>query len=162
MKFKINKIMGKLFNTSDDIIELIEQKFNETLLKDYGLTLKIMSTTKSKDLIKVSKATPATEFIANKNGMIQICVYEAAFDRLNDDAKEMLVEMALSNINYDVEKDKITIETNPFVQIFNMRRKYGDEILNKIELSMMIITEIENEEKERKLMEKENKKNKSL
>ncbi len=150
--------MGKLFTTSDDIVEVIENKFNETGLASYGLTLKIMSVKKSKELLKVSKASAATEFLTKKDGIIQVFVYEAAFDRLTDKVKDMMVEMALSNISYDVDKDKIIIENNPFKQVIAMRQKFGNDILDSIELTSITIDTIEEEEKERKLAEKENKK----
>ena len=150
--------MGKFFNTSEDVIETISNKINEMGLNNYGITFKIMSTNKSKEIIKVSKASPATEFLTKKDSIIQICVYEAAFDRLTDDAKDILVEMALSNISYDLDKDKLTVESNPFIQLFNTRKKYGENVLDKLELSYLIIKEIEEEEKERKQAEKENKK----
>lgn len=153
--------MGKIFNTSEDIVDLIETKFQETNLFNYGITLKIMSVTKAKDIIKVSKASATTEFIAKKDGLVQIFIYEAAFDRLSDDAKNILVEMALTNIMYDVERDKLSVESNPFNQIFCMRKKYGDRILDDLELSYIIIKQIEEEEKEKKMMEKETKKNKN-
>lgn len=150
--------MGKIFTTSDDVLEIVDKKFQETSLNEYGVTLKVMSVTKSKDIIKVSKASATTEFIAKKDGMVQLFIYEAAFDRLPDDAKEMLIEMALSNVSYDTDKDKILVETNPFKQIFAMRKKYGNDILDKMELSSVIIEEIEEEEKEKKIAEREAKK----
>lgn len=142
--------MGKIYKTSDDIVELVESKFDETGLDTYGLNLRVMSVNKSKDLIKVSKANAATEFLVKDQDIIQVFIYEAAFDRLPDDAKNMLVEMALSNISYNSEKDKIIIDNNPFNQIFAMRKKYGDVILDKIELASMIMAEIEAENKEKK------------
>lgn len=150
--------MAKIFATSEDVSEMIENKFKETGLNEYGVTLKIMSVTKAKEVIKVSKASATTEFIAKKDGMVQVFVYEAAFERMTDEAKNMLVEMALSNISYDTEKDKIIVETNPFKQIFAMRRKYGDVIVDNLEISSTIIEEIEEEEKERKIAEREAKK----
>lgn len=150
--------MGKIFTTSDDVLEIVDKKFKETSLNEYGVTLKVMSVTKAKEIFKISKASATTEFIAKKDGMVQLFIYEAAFDRLPDDAKEMLIEMVLSNVSYDTDKDKILVETNPFKQVFAMRKKYGNVILDKMELSSLIIEEIEEEEKEKKIAEREAKK----
>lgn len=68
--------------------------------------------------------------------------------------------MALSNVSYDSEKDKIMVETNPFVQVFNMRRKYGEPFLNSLEYSYATIQQIEEENAEKKRQEKELKKGK--
>lgn len=147
--------MAKIFETSDDIVELIEKQFSDTGLESYGLNLKIMSVPKAKDVIKVSRANATTEHLTKTNDLITVFVYEAAFDRLPDEAKEMITEMYLSGVSFDSEKDKITLDTNPIHLILNMRRKYGDDILNKIELAVLVIEEIEEEEKERKEAEKE-------
>jgi hypothetical protein len=150
--------MAKLFDTSEDVKELIQEKFEDAGLSPYGINLKIISVAKAKELFKVTKASAATEFIAKKDSMVTVFVYEAAFDRLDDEAKNMLTEMALSNVSYDSEKDRILVDTNPFNQIYGMRKKYGNTILDKMETASIIIAEIEEEEKAAKQAEKELKK----
>lgn len=151
--------MGKFFTTSEDICELIRDEFSKTDLESYGINLNIMSTKKSKDVINVTKANARTEFIIKQEDVIQVCVYEAAFDRLTDDVKQRLVEMALSIVHFDSEKNKLTVDSNPYTQLFNGSRKYGAEVaLNTIELSYMTIAQIEEEEKARKEEEKASKK----
>ena len=153
--------MGKLFATCEVISELILMEFDKTGLEAYGINLKIMSTKKAKDILKVSKASATTEFIIKRDSVIQVCVYEAAFDRLPDDAKEMLVEIALSTINYDSEKDKLSVESNPYMPLFNAKRKYDAQtVLNVMELGYSVITQIEEEEKMKKEEERLAKKNK--
>ena len=150
--------MGKYFTTSEDISEIVNRKFQETGLSGYGVNLKTLSVKKAKEVVKVSKASAATEFIAKKDDMIQLFIYEEVFDRLPDEVKDMLVEMALSNVSYDIDKDKLNVDTNPFNQIFSMRKKYGNVILDNLELSSMLILQVEEEERERKQAEREAKK----
>ena len=150
--------MAKIFKTSDDIVELIENQFSETGLEPYGINLKIISTVKSKEVITIAKESAKTEFLAKSKDMVSLIVYEALFDRLDDETKNMIVEMYLSGVSYDSEKDKITVDKNPVNLILNMRRKYGDDILNKIELVQMVAQELIEEEKEKKRAEKEAKK----
>ena len=153
--------MGKLFATCEDISELILKEFDKTGLEAYGINLKIMSTKKAKDILKVSKASATTEFIIKRDSVIQVCVYEAAFDRLPDDAMEMLVEIALSTINNDCEKDQLSVESNPYMPLFNAIRKYDAQtVLNVMELGYSVITQIEEEEKKKKEEERLAKKNK--
>ena len=97
-----------------------------------------------------------------KDGLITLIIYEAAFDRLPSDAQEQLIEMALSNIYYDSDKDKLFIETNQHIEVMNMRKKYGDGFLDTLEVTYLTMQQIEDEERERKLEAKENKKNKSV
>lgn len=152
--------MSKFFSTSDDLLEKVNDKFRETGLESYGVNLKVMSIKKSKDAVKVSKVSETAQFILKKESMIQICLYEAVLERLDDEAVDMLIEMALSNVSYDSDKDKLVVDTNPYSQIFRMRKKYGEMVLNTLELASIIMLEIEEEEKERKQAEKEAKKNK--
>ena len=150
--------MSKIFKTSDDIVELIENQFAETGLESYGLNLKVLSTVKAKELMTVTKESAKSEYLSKSRDLISITVFESLFDRLPDDAKEMLTEMYMSGISYDSEKDKITVDRNPVNLILNMRRKYGDDILNKVELVQLVMQEMVEEEKERKRQEKEAKK----
>lgn len=150
--------MAKIFNTCDEITTLIEKQFNETGLSGYGVSLKIMSVTKSKDIIKLTKASATTEYLTNKDSLVQIFVYEEAFERLPQDAQERLIEMVLSNVAYDTEKDKLMVDMNPYNMLFRLRQKYGDVIMDNLELASVIMTEIEEEEKARKEAEREAKK----
>ena len=152
--------MAKFFETSEEFVELIEEQFSKTGLDTLGINLKVVSITKAKDMLKVSRTSAVTNFLTQGETDILVTIYEQAFDRLPKDVQEMLVEMTLSNVSYDTEKDKLNIETNPYVQIFNMRKKYGEVILNNLEMAYLTIQQIEDEEKERKEQEKEAKKNK--
>lgn len=149
-----------LFETSNDIAEVIENAFDEAGLTNYGINLKIMSTSKAKDVIKVSKASATTEFLAKKDGMVMVTVYEAAFDRLDGESQKILTEMAVSNVSMDLEKDKVNVETNPYIQLFNMRRKYGERADNVLEAAYAAIQQILEEEKAAKEAKKQAKQQK--
>lgn len=152
--------MAKFFKTNDEVVEFIENKFRELELNSYGLTLQLMSTNKAKEIVKLSKANSKTEFILGKNDIIQVEVFEAAFERLPEDAKHTLTEMMFSNISFDLDKDKMEIDTNPYNQIFRMRQKYGNIILDHMELASLVMSQIAEEEQAAKDALKEAKKNK--
>lgn len=152
--------MAKFFKTNDEVVEFIENKFRELELNSYGLTLQLMSTNKAKEIVKLSKANSKTEFILGKNDIIQVEVFEAAFERLSEEAKHSLTEMMFSNISFDLDKDKMEIDTNPYNQIFRMRQKYGNVILDHMELASLVMSQIAEEEQAAKDALKEAKKNK--
>ena len=154
--------MSKLFKTSDEYVELIENQFAKTGLDTMGINMKVGSTPKAKTLLKVTRIPSVTEFVNESHDTpdILVTVYEQAFDRLTPDVQNMLVEMALSTVFYDTEKDKLNIESDPYKPLFNMRRKYGDVITDNLELASLAIQQIEDEEKERKEAEKAAKKTK--
>lgn len=150
--------MGKLFKTSSDLVKMFDDEFERVGLSSYGISLEVMSTIKSKNPVKVSKANSTTEYLTNTSDIICIEVYEAAMDRLSDEIKKLVVEMFISSVSYDSEKDKINIQTNPVQLLFNMSRKYGTEVVDKIETAYMAIQQIEDEEKEQKEMKKQKRK----
>ena len=143
--------MAKIFETSQSIAELAQDKFEDTGLAQMGINLKVLSITKSKNVLKVSRASATTHFLTNKD--VILLIYEEAFDRLSDEFKSKIMEGAISNISYDDEKDKINVEGDIAKEIIRMRRKY-DNYLDVIETSYLVMEQIEQEEKERKEEEK--------
>ena len=147
--------MAKIFETSADIAELAQDKFEETGLAQMGINLKVLSVTKSKVVLKATRANATTHHLTGKD--VILIVYEEAFDRLTDDFKNKLMEGAISNISYDTEKDKLNVEGDYAKELFRMRRKYADYV-DIAETSYLVIEEIEEEEKKRKEAEREMKK----
>ena len=148
--------MAKIFETSQDIVDLAYDKFNETGLIHMGINLKIMSVTSSKDVLKVSRANATTEFLTKSEDIVTLYVYEDVFDRLTDEYKVILMEGALSNISYDSEKEKLNVNGDKVQEILAMRRKYPN-YLDIIEACYLIIEQLKEEEKARKEEEKERK-----
>ena len=143
--------MAKFFETSADIAELAQAKFEETGLPQMGIDLKVISVTKSKNVLKATKAGATIQYLTKKDAILVI--YEEAFDRLSDEYKEKLMEGAISNISYDTEKDKLNVESDIAKEIFRMRRKF-DNYTDIMEASYIVMEEIEDEERRRKEEEK--------
>jgi hypothetical protein len=144
--------MGKkIFETSADIAELAQEKFEDTNLAQMGINLKVLSITKSKSVLKVSRANATTHHLTGKD--VILMVYEEAFDRMSDEFKNKLMEGAISNISYDNEKDKLNVEGDIAKEIFRMRRKY-ENYVDIVETSYLVVEQIEEEEKQRKEEEK--------
>jgi hypothetical protein len=144
--------MGKkIFETSADIAELAQEKFEDTNLAQMGINLKVLSITKSKSVLKVSRANATTHHLTGKD--VILMVYEEAFDRMSDEFKNKLMEGAISNISYDNEKDKLNVEGDIAKEIFRMRRKY-ENYVDIVETSYIAVEQIEEEEKQRKEEEK--------
>ena len=143
--------MAKFFETSQDIAELVQSKWEDTGLAQMGIELKLISVTKAKNVIKASKAGATINYLTKKDAFL--IIYEEAFDRLTDEYKEKIIEGALSNISYDAEKDKLNVEGDIAKELFRMRRKY-ENYVDIMEASYLVISQIEEEEKERKEAEK--------
>lgn len=151
----------KLFETSKDIADLAQEKWENTGLAQMGIELKVISTPKAKSILKVQRANATTNYLTKKD--VILIVFEEAFDRLTDEHKNLLMEGAISNISYDADKDKLNVESDFAREIFRMRRKYQNYV-DVAEESYIVIETIEEEEKQRKeaerLAKKEKKNNK--
>ena len=143
--------MAKFFETSQDIAELVQSKWEDTGLAQMGIELKLISVTKAKNVLKASKAGATINYLTKKDAFL--IIYEEAFDRLTDEYKEKIIEGALSNISYDTEKDKLNVESDIAKELFRMRRKY-ENYVDIMEASYLVISQIEEEEKEEKEAEK--------
>lgn len=143
--------MAKLFETSKDIAELAQDKFEDTGLAQMGINLKVVSTPKAKTVLKLTRANATTHFLTQKD--VILLIYEEAFDRLPDAAKNVLMEGALSNVSYDTDKDRLNVDNDIAREIFRMRRKY-DDYVDMLETAYMLIEQIEDEERRRKEEEK--------
>ena len=142
--------MGKLFDSSEYVVEMVSEEVSKVGLESIGITVKTMSLTKAKDIIKVSKANATTEHLAKCDDMVCVYVYEQAFERLDEEAQRKFVEMAISSVSYDSEKDKINIVSHPYLNLFRMCQKYGEEFVNTVEAGYLAIRQIEDEEREEK------------
>jgi len=141
----------KIYETSNDIAELCQTKWEETGLAQMGIELKLLSVTKAKNVLKASKAGATINYLTRKDAFLVI--YEEAFDRLSDEFKEKLIEGCLSNISYDTEHDKLNVETDIAKEMFRMRRKY-ENYIDIMEASYLTIEQIEDEERQKKEEEK--------
>ena len=150
----------KLFETSKDIADLAQEKWESTGLAQMGIELKVISTPKAKSILKVQRANATTNYLTKKD--VILIVFEEAFDRLTEEHKNLLMEGAISNISYDTDKDKLNVDSDLAREIFRMRRKYQNYV-DVAEESYIVIETIEEEERQRKeaerLAKREKKKN---
>lgn len=147
--------MSKIFETAQEIINLVQDEFKKTGLPQMGITLKVVSVTKQKQILKVAKASSTIEFLGKLNDAVILYIYEEAFDRMDDENRRLLIEDALSTISYDSDKDKIII-TQPQINItIGGNAKYGERLVNACEISVHIMEEIEEESKDKKSQSKE-------
>lgn len=150
--------MAKLGKLSEDTVDLIEKIVSETGLDNY-ISIKTYAVKKSKEVIKIKKAGPIEGELAKDESTVFIIVYEDAFDRLDDDAKEVLMRDAISNIIFNTENGKVTIGATRITVTTWGLHKFDDRLLRAAESAVMAVEQIADEEKEKKQLERENKKN---
>ena len=144
---------------SDDVKEVLDEVIAKTSLEQF-MNILYYAVPKQKGVVKVSKLNPIGEAVSKMPGTVVITVAEEIFERLNPNQQKMLVEDAIGQILYDDEKDKITIEAPAITMTVGGWKKYGAELANAYELSLLTAQQLEEEKKEAKEAAKEAKKSK--
>ena len=149
--------MAKFFELSDENQEIFNNIWQECGMYNY-IDLKLLGVPKAKEVIKVQKTNPQAEYLGRCPDSVIVCVFEQAFDRLDDRGKKLLAEDALSLVSFDDEKEKINVGVPQIVVTVGGRQKYGDELINIAESAVLAIQQIADEEAEKKATEKAEKK----
>lgn len=151
--------MAKLFKLSEETQSLIDNIVGDAGLDRY-MNIKCFGTKKQKQVFKVKKASPTEEGMGNSPDTVIIIVAEEILDRLSDEQKELLTKDAINEIAYDSEKDKIIVTQPEICATLGGRQKWGEKLIDAVEAAILVRQQIDKEEKERKAMEREAKKNK--
>ena len=144
---------------SDDVRVVLDEVVEQTNLENF-MNIYYYAVPKQKSVIKVSKLNPIGEAVSKKPGTVVITVAEEIFERLDPNQQKMLVEDAINQISYDDEKDKIGIEAPAITMTVGSWRKYGAELANAYEMSLLTAQQLEEEKKEAKAAAAEAKKSK--
>ena len=144
---------------SEENKEIINEVVEKTLIEQY-MNIYYFSVPKQKQVFKVKKLGVLGESATKKSSTVCICVNEEIFECLSPVQQKMLAEDAIAQILYDDEKDKITIEAPAITMTVGGWRKYGAELANAYELSLLAAQQLEEEKKEAKAAAAEAKKSK--
>lgn len=149
----------KFGEVSEDVKLVLDEIIEQTRLEHF-MNIYYYAVPKQKGVIKVSKLNPIGEAVSKKPGTVVITVAEEIFERLSPVQQRMLAEDAIAQILYDDEKDKITIDSPAITMTVGGWRKYGTELANAYELSLLTAQQLEEEKKEAKAAEQDAKKSK--
>ena len=136
----------KIFEADEEIVKMVKEQFEKNGF-DESMTLQVFGITKQKDVVKAAKAPEPTEFLTEKENIIQVFVYENAFNELDDETQRFLIEFALQPIWYDSDKGKVNIDKNPYKPLFELRKKYGNRADELLETSYIAIQQLEDLER---------------
>ena len=132
---------------SEDLKQLVEEAVAKTNLESIGVRVEPIRLNKSKGVFgEVIKGNDLLKLFTNGDDVVAIALFEDVFDRLEISMQKLLIESLVSQISYDLEKDKLVI-TKPELNITRgMYQNYGAEIVNAHEIALLEIMSI-NEEK---------------
>ena len=159
--------MAKLYETSEEIRDFIENIITKETTLDRYIEWHILSNDKQKELIKVAKSSAVTEYFAKMRDSIIIYVNEEVFDRMKPDNvnavdyRKLVIEDVLStveilenentgNLKIQIAKPNICINSGCY-------QKYGEDLVHAAEVASFAFDQIKEEEKRKKEEEKEKK-----
>lgn len=144
--------MAKLKIASPDIQKLVQDVVTEAGLSNI-IKFQALSVPKSKEVVKVKKASSDAEALSDKE--VIIIVYEEAFDRVTEAEQLEWLRREISKVSYDSEKDKVVIGCPILSVPLYHYQKFGEKVLQSAELALTVVQQIEDEEKLRKAAAKE-------
>lgn len=146
----------KLREASEEYVALVKQVADEIGIGKY-VEMNVFDMMKSnKDVIKVKKTSEPMEVKLDGEDMIDVYIYEEAFDLVEENTRRLWIENALCQVAYDSEKGKLIIGKEPTITIpLGMYDKYKDLAVKQLELAALTVQQIKEKEKEKKRKEKE-------
>ncbi len=149
--------MSKITKASDDVTNAIQG-----VVDKMGLTLYArffaLNITGQKQLVKVTKASPTTEYFSNTSDSIIVYVNEEIYDMLEPKQRDMLIANALYGVDYDDEKDKLNVNQPELGISVQGYQQYGSELVNAAEAVQLALQQLKERKEEEKNAKKKKKK----
>lgn len=148
--------MGKFTDLiNEDLEKKVKNMSIEMGIKSMGINVEACGLKKSKkDIGLVLKGNDMVERLTNDSSLVLVALYEEAFNRVDEQTQDIWIRGLLSQISYDMEKDKILINKPELNIGLGMYRKFGSIALEKAELALITIQQINDEENEMKALKK--------
>ena len=162
--------MAKFFKADESIVKLVD-KISHELDLDNFIDFEVLDVVNLKEVVKVVKANEYAEYLSSRENLILVLVNGEAFDLLPDgpdengvDNKYMWLRLAMDQIAYDTEKDKIVLGCPTISVPVGCFEKFGKSSVDSALLAQYTLAQIaekkEQEKAERAAQKKEGKKKK--
>ena len=140
--------MAKFTEVSDEL----QERFNfirnkQTSLPDF-ITIKLLKNEKQKDIYSPAKANGAIEYLNQIEFLI--FVNEDIFNKLDDEARDIIIEEALAYVGFDQEKELVSKATPDYTTFSGLQSKYDKKLSRAKELVRTIIQQKADEAKDQK------------
>ena len=99
--------MAKYIELEEDIEKMFEEAFRATEL-DLVLTMKVIAVDKQTEVIKPMKATDIVKYLNSID--LFMFVNQEVFQNLEEVSQRVLVEEAIAQVKFDVEKERLKID----------------------------------------------------
>ena len=135
-----------------NLVEMVEAEVAKTNLSQIGVRVEPIKLNKSTGSIgEVLKGNDLVKLFMNGDDLVAVALFEEAFMMVDEETKRLWIESLVSQISYDIDKDKLIITKPELAVPLGMYRKYGSKIVDKTELALISVSSIEeNKKKEKK------------
>lgn len=160
--------MSKYSKASEELEKMVNDISMELGLDMYGVDFMPLYIQKSKEVCKVVKANELAEYASNREDLVFVLCYEEAFERtdnmghalVDEKNKYMWLKTEMSKVQFDPEKEKLSIGCPTISVPLSMVEEYGDIAVKSAELGLHVIAQITEKKKEEAQRKKEEKKHK--
>lgn len=148
--------MGKYSKDLDETLVEKVKKISKRYGFDEGQDIKIEAISLNKlstNVGEILKGNDLVKMFAGRD-VVALALNEDCFFSVDEKTQEFWIESLLSQIYYDKEKEKITIQKPEISISVGMYNKYKDEAIDKAILAQITVEQVKEREKELKLMNK--------
>lgn len=157
--------MAKFFKADESIVKLVDEIANEIGLAQF-VDFETLDVVNLKEVVKIVKANEYAEYLSGREDLILVLVNGEAFDLLPDgpdengvDNRYMWLRLAMEQIAYDSEKEKIVIGCPKIEVPVGMYEKFKGAAVDSALLAQYTLAQIaekkEQEKAERAAQKKE-------
>ena len=163
--------MAKFFKADESIVRMVDDIANELGLAQYGLDFEVLDVVNLKQVVKIVKANEYAEYLSGREDLILVLINGEAFDLVpagvNEDGidnRYMWLRLAMDEIAYDSEKEKIVIGVPKIDVPIGCYEKFGKASIDSALLAHYTLAQMAEkkaqERAEKAAQKKEGKKNK--
>ena len=141
--------MAKFFKADESIVKIVDEIANELGLASYGIDFEVLDVVNLKEVVKIVRANEYAQYLSNRENLILVLINGEAFDLLPDtpnegevDNKYMWLRLAMEQISYDSEKDKINIGCPTLTIPVGCWEKYGKATVDSALLAQYTLAQM--------------------
>lgn len=146
---------------STDIVDKIKNIANSYALQEYGVELEILRLKKPNGGVgEVLKGSDLVKVYAGKENLIVIAIPEELWESVDDSTQTIWTEYLLEQIVSEEDKDgniKVSVKKPEINLSLGMYHKYGQLIVDKLELAYLTTMQMKEQEKAEKMASKTSK-----
>jgi hypothetical protein len=118
----------------EDTQLIFNRVIDTTLLRQNGITVIILVDNTAKKLYHPVLANPIHKHRTGDD--VIITLNETIFEQLTDEQKEIVAHQVLAYINYDLEKDKLSIVKPDVIEHSGVVQRFGIDAITTLRLSV--------------------------